>query len=111
MAALAKQVVSQAGLDLVLAAASAGGDTVPCEAGTVLLAQNTTGAPITITAVTPGVTAGLAIADEAIVVPANGTVAAGPFSSEIFGDPADGQCHLTYSTNVGLSVAAVHVPD
>lgn len=110
MAALAKQVVSQAGINLALAAAAAGGDTLPCETGTFLLAQNTTGAAITITAVTPGTTAGLAVADETINVPANGMICAGPFPSEVFADATDGQCHLTYSTNVGLNVAAVHVP-
>ena len=110
MAALAKQVISQAGVAQALAAASAGGDTLPCEAGTVLVAENTTGAPITVTAATPAQTAGLAVAEEAIVVAANSTVIAGPFPAEIFGDPADGQCHLTYSTEVGLNVGALHIP-
>jgi hypothetical protein len=71
-----------------------------------LEANNGSGAPITITLVTPGTVDGLAIADRAVIVPAG----------ERWKIPvprlfaaADGQCSITYSGVTTLTVGAFRI--
>lgn len=103
MAALTLQVLVPGGSASVLTAAAGGGDTCPAGDGVFLEANNGSGAPITITLVTPGTVDGLAIADRAVIVPAG----------ERWKIPvprlfaaADGQCSITYSGVTTLTVGA-----
>ena len=107
MANLISQSVSPAGTTLALVAASAGGDTIPADDHSLLVATNGSGSPITITAVTTATEGGLAVADETITVPAGGTVLAGPFPARLYANSADQRCHLTYSASASLTVGSV----
>jgi hypothetical protein len=84
----ATQRITLAGLNLALTAPNADGDIIP--AGTVaLVVDNGGGSPITVTAVTPGTVAGLAIADATLSVPAGARRYLGPFPTSVFAQPAD----------------------
>lgn len=101
MAALTLQVLVPGGSASVLTAAAGGGDTCAAGDGVFLEANNGSGAPITITLVTPGTVDGLAIADRAVIVPA-GERWKIPVP-RLFAK-ADGQCDLTYSGVTTLTV-------
>lgn len=100
MAVLDTQVINAAGIEPAYDAAAGGGDS--CAPGTFLHYKNGSGSPITVTLVTPGTIAGLAIADRAVVV------GAGDESMVRVGDeyrnPATGLCSITYSDVTTLTV-------
>lgn len=111
MALLASQVTTRAGLAVSFAAASGGGDTFTPDKDTYLHVKNASGAPITVTIVTPRTDPiGNPVADNAISVPATtGDVRIGPFPAEIYADPTTGLATVTYSGVTSLTVAAVLV--
>lgn len=92
------------GTPSALVAAAAGGDTVPRGDLAFLVVNNPTAAAITVTIDTPGLTHGLAIADEGVAVAAGARVFI-PIQDEVFVHPSDHLIHLTYSAP-GLQVAA-----
>jgi hypothetical protein len=106
MAALTLQVLVPGGSVSTLTAAAGGGDTCAAGDGVFLEANNGSGAPITITLVTPGTVEGLAIADRAVVVPA-GERWKIPVP-RLFAK-ADGQCDITYSGVTTLTVGCFKV--
>lgn len=101
MAALPMKVMVPGGASIALVAAAGGGDTCPAGDGVFLEANNGSGAPITVTLVTPGLYQGLAIADQPSIIPAG----------ERWQIPvprlfaaADGLCSITYSGVTTLTV-------
>lgn len=103
MAALTLQTLVPGGSASTLVAAAGGGDTCPAGDHVFLEALNGSGAPITITLVTPGTVDGLAIADRAVIVPAGERwkIPVGRGYAA-----ADGQCSITYSGVTTLTVGA-----
>lgn len=109
MAALAKQLLDQHGTAITFTAAGGSGDTVPCEAGTLLLVRNGSGAPVNVTVTTPGTDQGLAVDDLVVAVAAGATTAVGPFT-DLYANASDGQAHVGYSATSSVTVACVHLP-
>lgn len=108
MATLATQVVPNAGLQATYAtAAVAGGDKCATGDGVFLHVRNGAGAPITVTLATPGTVDSLAVADRAVVV----TNALEKFIPvpDLYRDPADGLCAITYSSPTSVTVAVLRV--
>lgn len=109
MAALTTQAINRAGLTPSFASATGGGDTFTPDSDTYLRIKNASGAPITVTVVTPRTDAvGNAVADNTITVPATtGDVIAGPWPAEIYADPATAVASITYSGVTSLTIAAI----
>jgi hypothetical protein len=96
------------GTDPAFAAAAGGGDKVlPNDRG-YLHVRNGSGAPITVTVLTPGNDKyGQARPDIAVSVPATtGERIIGPFPADL-ADPADGLVAITYSGVTSLTVTAI----
>lgn len=100
------------GLDLSAALTSPGGtsgDTFP-PGNDVFLRLKTTGTPLTATIMNTGANSGLAGTFLAPYAMGGGALAAtqdklyGPFPSNPFGDPSDGQVHIAYTVVTGLTV-------
>lgn len=111
MATVAAQSAGIAGLSPTMAAASGGGDVVPCGDRILLIVCSlTTTANLTIT--TPNTVSGLAIADEVIAIPANaGTSGTAPpvvitLPVALYGD-ANGNAALAWSATTGIKFAVV----
>lgn len=104
MATLTPQSIPLTGLSLSLSAASAGGD--HCLTGGVLLAvKNGDTASHTVTLITPGTVAGLAIADRAVTVAAGATVLI-PVTDD-YRDRSTGLASITYDGVTSVTVAAL----
>ena len=104
---LTEQRIARTGTEITFAAASALGDSFVNQGYQRVRFKNTTGSPISVTVDTPnpdnyGVVND--ILDVTITVPANKEISAGPFDQGRHNDQ-NGKTQLTYSTNVGLSVA------
>jgi hypothetical protein len=117
MATLTKQVVNNVGITPTYAAGASGGDNFVPDYDTFLHFKNTSGAPITVTIVTPkSAPGGQAIADDILAIPATtGDKMMGPYPAEYYADPANtvpGNAGITYSANppTGLTVACIQVP-
>jgi hypothetical protein len=111
MATLTVQTIDRAGdgLTPAFSVASGGGDDFPNTGREFVVVKNGSGAPITVTAVTPQTVAGsLAIADETYAVPAAGERYIGPFPTGPFNN-AQGRVSLTYSGVTSLTVGAFKV--
>lgn len=109
MALLATQSVALTGLAPAYAAAAGGGDTFAPDKDTLLHVKNASGAPISVTIITPRTDpVGNAVADVVVSVPATtGDRMIGPFPAEIFADPTTGVANITYSGVTSLTVAIV----
>jgi hypothetical protein len=108
MALLASQSIIRAGLASAYAAAAGGGDTFTPDNRTFLQFKNASGAPITVTIVTPRTDAlGNAVADNTVSIPATtGDKMIGPFPAEHYADPTTGLASITYSGVTDLTVGA-----
>lgn len=100
MAQLDTQPISSAGIEPSYEAATSGGDS--CAPGTFLHYKNGHSEAQTVTLVTPGSFAGLAIADRAIQIAAGDEcmVRVG----DEYRDPSTGLCSITYSGVTALTV-------
>jgi len=109
MATLTKQTITRTGLGPTYAAAAGGGDKFAPGDDTFLHVKNASGAPITVTVVTPGSVEGQAIADLTVSVPATtGDRMIGPFPLALFANSADSNlASITYSGVTSLTIAAV----
>lgn len=113
MSLIAKQLYSEVGETLTLNAASNGGDTITNTGKGTLLFQNSTGAAITVTI--PKVVSTIrqtaygttTVSDKVITVPANGMAVAYVPPAATHADPDTNITDLTYSTEVGLTVAYI----
>lgn len=88
--------------------AAANGDKVP--PGCTLIVRNTSGAPITVTAVTPLVLDGdLTVADRVSdpVAATTGVNAMKIPSSEVYRDPSDGLVTINFSATAGVNYAVI----
>ncbi|WP_109507355.1 hypothetical protein [Nocardioides speluncae] len=108
MATLAYRQAKIGGTNLVLPAASVGGDKVSPSQHGVVLFRNGDAASKTVTVATPGVDKyGQARPDIAITVPANTTAVIGPFPADLGDTVGDGLVALTYSAVTNCTVDAV----
>lgn len=108
MATVGTQNPGTAGAAPTMVAASAGGDKVA--PGVRLLVVNGGGASIDLTLATPLTVDGLALADRTVAVPngafpANAKVIDVP--SNLYQDPADGLCSLTWSAVTSVTFAVL----
>jgi len=89
---------------------SAAGDTAPVGDRLYLIAKNTTGAPVTVTLVTPGLLpTGDAYPDKVYTIPATTGEQWIPLLQD-YADPSDGLAHLTWSApGAGVTRAVVRV--
>lgn len=113
MATLTVQNLPAAGLAPTFAAVAGGGDDFVNDGTPNVIWRNTSGAPITVTAVTPRTIDGLAVADRTFSVPAAaggvpGELIAPPFETSVYNN-ADDKAAFTYSTPTGLSVAVIEM--
>lgn len=111
MATLATQIVTLPGIAPTYAAAAGGGDRFTPGRSTWLHVKNGSGAPITVTIVTPRTDAlGNAVADNTVSVPATtGERLIGPFPAEFYGSLTDGLADITYSGVTSLSIGCFSV--
>lgn len=96
------------GNDLAGAAAAGGGDTFTNTGQEIAVIKNGSGAPITVTFVTPATLDGLAVTDLTVSVGAGETRAVGPFPPGVYND-ANGLVSMTYSGVTTLTVAILKV--
>lgn len=104
MALLVAQPIVKSGTVLTLAAASGGGDHLPVGESTFLVIKNGDASSHTVTLVTTASEGGLAVADEVVAVAAGVTKVIGPLVPELFQDPTDGTCHVTYDAVTTVTV-------
>lgn len=102
---------SKAGTAFALSAAPAvvDGDAIPPDA--VLYVLNSSGSPITLTVVTPGVSAdNLAIGDYTVTVPAGAGRLVGPFPDQVYvqqSGATSGLVHIDYSSTTTVTRAVI----
>ncbi len=106
MATVPAQVVQLAGIAPTYQPASAGGDKFTPTGRTFLHVKNASAAAVTVTVVTPGSVAGLAIADLTVSVPAGGDRMVGPFPPEHFAGQA-GLADVTWSATASVTFAVL----
>lgn len=106
MATLTVQTTDRDGAEAALAAAASGGDEFANTGQELLLVNNGSGAPITVTIVTQQSVDGLAVADKTVAVAAGELWVVGPFPTPIYND-GDNLVQLTYSTETDLTVGVL----
>lgn len=104
MATLTQALVSHAGTQVPFTAAGASGDLVPT--GTTLLVTNGAGSPVTVTLAVTATQDGLTLSNRTVNVPAGQTFAI-PIVDSLYRNASDGYCHVTYSSNTSVTVAAM----
>lgn len=109
MATLTTQPMVTGGLALTEASAGGSGDRFTPGDKTFLYIRNTDSASHTVTVVTPGTVAGLAIADVGPVTVAAGAIEMIPIPAALFAS-SDGLGDVSYSATTGMKVAVVSVP-
>lgn len=107
MATLAVQQINRAGVLATYAACAGGGDKFLPDIDTVIHVKNGSAGALTVTVVTPGTIADLAVADVVVSVPATSERFIGPFPAQHFADPTDGLAAVTYSGVTTLTIAAL----
>ena len=105
-----QRLATAAGLNPNMAAATAGGDTIPFNERGFLMVKNGSAASINLTLVVPGNTQfGLANPDPVIAIPAGATMLIGPMTQAL-GDPTNNLiCTVQYSAVASVTVAAVQM--
>lgn len=106
MANVQAQSVTLGGLTATYNAASAGGDTFPVGDHVVLHIKNGGASAVTATITTPGNVSGLAIADQAVNVPAGGEVFSGPIRRDLFAG-AGGVASVSWSATTSVTFAVL----
>lgn len=106
MAALATQVLANAGTEIDWTNATGGGDTAEVRAGNVLLIKNGDSSSKTTTLTTQQSVDGLAVADRAVVVAA-GEIQAVPISDRKLYADANGDVALSHSATTSLQLAVI----
>ena len=96
------------GVDITFAAVAAGGDTCAFDDRAFLEYKNTNAATRTITVAIPGTIHGTAIPDVAVVIAATTGNEKIKLTQDMI-DPADGVIHVTYSSDVNVTVALQRV--
>lgn len=107
----AVQRIALAGTNVAMTAPNADGDIIP-PGQVALRILNGGGAPITVTAITPGTVSGLAIADATLSIPAGAERTWGPFPTSVFAQPADagvgpGKVLVDYSAVTSVTRALI----
>lgn len=100
--------VATALTNLAPAAAAAAGDQFLNDGSTIVYVKNVNAATRTVTFVTSGTLVGIAVSDVAVSVVQNAEIVVGPFPVYPFND-SSGYVQITYSSEVGVTVAVVRV--
>jgi hypothetical protein len=103
------QKTSKAGLNAAYQAAIADGHMFANDGRQLLHVKNSDVADRTLTFPTPATQDGLAIADQAVTVPAGGEQFIGPFPGRTFNQSGvdAGRVHIDYSAVTGVTVAVI----
>ena len=111
-ASVTTQQITRAGLAPVLSQPTVDGDVVDC-GRVALYVINGSGAPITVTVVSPAEVDDLAVADLAVAVPAAGTRLIGPLPARTFGqaygDADAGRAYVDYSAQADVTRAVITI--
>lgn len=105
MATRATETIAATGTVATYYAASAGGDKVTPDEGTLLHVKNANASSTIVTLTTPGTVSGLAIADRAVTV-TNGTEQFIPLST-LYRNPTDGLADIAWSVSASVTFAVV----
>lgn len=111
MATLTTEVVTRAGVQETLYAATGAGDAMYCGSGMYLRVNNGGGSPISVTLVVPSARTyepNVAISNVVVAVTNATSKAIGPVDST-FADPTTGLCTITYSTATSVTVGAFNL--
>lgn len=103
MATLTVQTISREGITPSYAACAGGGDDFPNTGQEFIHVKNGSGAPITVTIVTPATVDALAVADRTKAVAAGEEAMIGPFPTGTYND-GTGKVGLTYSGVTSLTI-------
>jgi len=107
MATLTLQQIVQAGLEPTYQAADSGGELIPNSDGRSLLhIKNSGAATRTVTFTSTKVVNGLALADQAVSVPAGEDRIVGPFPQDVFNNGSS-QVAVSYDNEADLTIAAL----
>lgn len=111
MATLTAVSPERAANELEAVAAAAGGDEFANTGGgrRLLVIENGSGSPMTLTVTTQATVDGEAADDKTIAVPAGERHLIGPFPASIYND-GDGNVQLAYSDETSVTVAVITVP-
>jgi zona occludens toxin (predicted ATPase) len=107
------QAPTSGGLAPVYTAADAAGQSFYNDDRTAVIFKNTSGAPVTVTAETPGSVDGLAIPDKTISVPATTGERWCKFDTRIYNQPPGsanaGKVQLTFSAVTNVTLAVIRI--
>jgi hypothetical protein len=106
MANLTQYVIDKDGGKPTFASCAGGGDTCIGGTGSFIIAKNSDASPHDVTLVTPGTSAGHAIADQVVTVAAT-TGEQWIAVTDEYINPATGRVSLTYSAVTGMTIASV----
>lgn len=109
MATLSTQVVALSGLNPSYASAAGGGDKMECGERNFLHVKNGGGSPITVTLDATAAVRGQSVTDPTVSVPASGERMIGPITADLFQNPSDGLCAISYSGVTTVTVAALRI--
>jgi len=106
MATLTVQHPKRVANELVMAAADEEGDEYSNTGNEMLLIENGSASPITLTVPTPYTVDGLDVDDREITIPAGESHLLGPFPQAYYND-TNGKVQLEYSAHADVSVAVI----
>ena len=110
MALLTTQLISQAGLQPALQAASASGDSYAPASNVFLFVKNGDSAQNTLTVHTTATAFGQPISNIAIPLPAGSETYCGPYDPGEVAQPGSTLANLTYDAVTNVTIAAIQCP-
>lgn len=109
MATLTVQTIAKTGTQLTENACAGGGDAFANTGAVILWIKNSNASSRTLTIVSQATTDGLAVADRTVTIPGTDDTQIGDLDRNVYND-SNGLCQLTYSTEVGLTIALFKNP-
>lgn len=109
MATLTVQTLAKTGTQLTENACAGAGDEFANDGKTILWFKNSNASTRTLTLVTQATTDGLAVADRTITLLGTDDTQVADLDRQVYND-ANGRVQMTYSTEVGLTVAVFKLP-
>lgn len=109
--ALVPVAAADEGVEITFTAANVDGHSIPGGGNVRLLVTNGDASAKTVTIQTPATQGGLAVAEQAVTVPAGETWAIGPFDSRLYDRPSGaadaGKVYVDFSAVTSVTVAAL----
>ena len=109
MATLAVQTLAKTGTQLTENACAGAGDEFANDGKTILWFKNSNASTRTLTLVTQATTDGLAVADRTVTLLGTDDTQVSDLDRQVYND-TNGRVQMTYSTEVGLTVAVFKLP-